>query len=442
MARIEKLAYDDGYKEEAFMDAAGKAVADFVQDVPYKSKVTLLCGSGNNAGDAYVAGKILSRAGYKVVAYGVEPKSALCKKKHFGKVHPLEEAQFDEGIILDGLFGTGFKGEVKDPYKNAIEKANASELPILAIDIPSSGIHACETLCLGLPKTTIFDSWENVGHLSILDFGLPQKYVDQANEEATLIEGIRLPPIKRTRHKYEAGYVVGVGGSPGMPGAAILSSYACLRAGAGIVRLFHPAGMEAEFAGAPPELIRIGYQDSKPILEAVEKASAVFIGPGFGLKAVDLLKELLQITKPCVIDAEALTLIGEHNLTLPKNAVITPHTGEMKRLLKEGETPQQFADRNSVIVVLKGAPTHIFVPNKKPFIMARGDPGMATAGSGDVLTGIIAALMAQTHDPLLSAQMGTYVHGLAGEIAARDLTSDCVIASDITNALPEVFSLL
>lgn len=439
MARIEQLAYADGHSEEAFMNAAGLAIATHIQELPHKPKVTLLCGSGNNGGDAYVAGKILSKAGYKVVAYGMEPKSELCKKKHFGKVHPLDEARFDEGIILDGLFGTGFKGEIKEPYKSAIEKANASELLIIAIDIPTFGIHASETLCLGLPKTTIFESWEDVGYLSVHDFGLPQKYIDQANEEANLIEGIRLPPIKRTRHKYEAGYVVGVGGP--MSGAAILSGYACLRAGAGIVRLFHPEGMEAEFAGAPPELIHCGYVDSKPILEAIEKAAAVFIGPGFGLDRVDILKEILQITKPCVIDAEALTLIGEHHLTLPKNAVITPHTGEMKRLLNEGETPQQFADRNGVIVVLKGAPTHIFSPNQKPFIMARGDPGMATAGSGDVLTGIIAAFMAQTHDPLLSAQMGSFAHGMAGEIAASELTSYSVTASDITEALPEVYSL-
>ncbi len=324
-----------------------------------------------------------------------------------------------------------------------IERANASTLPIMAIDTPSGGmIQASETLSLGLPKTTLFENWECVGRLSIHDFGLPQKYIDQAEEAFNLITTIQLPKIKRTRHKYEAGYVVGVGGSPGMPGAAILSSFAALRAGAGIVRLFHPAGMEAELAAAPPEIIRCSYRDSQPIVEALKKADALFIGPGLGLQAHELLRELLRTTTPCVIDAEALTLIGTYRFKLPPLAIITPHGGEMKRLLQEGETPQQFADVNDVIVVLKGAPTYIFSPHRKPFIMARGDPGMATAGSGDVLTGIIAAFLAETKDPLLSAQLGTYMHGVAGEIAASYLTSYSLVASDITEALPEAFALI
>jgi len=444
MSRIEKLAYKDGVSEEQFMNHAGAAIAKYIEELPNKPKITLLCGSGNNGGDGYVAGKLLAHKGYKVQAFGATPISALCKlqAKRFGKIDPLETATFDEGIIIDALFGTGYHGDVKEPFKGVIDKANSSQLPIFAIDIPSAGlIHATETLCLGLPKTSLFECWENVGHLSIHDFGLQDEYIELAEEEFDLITEIELPPIKRTRHKYEAGYVVGVGGSPGMPGAAILSSYATLKAGAGIVRLFHPAGMEAEFAGAPPEIIRSGYQDSKPILEAMEKASAVFIGPGFGLNRVDLLKELLQTKTPCVIDAEALTLVGEQNLQVPKGAILTPHAGELKRLLKEGETPQQYADTNKVILVLKGAPTYIFSPNRTPFIMAHGDPGMATAGSGDVLTGIIAGILAQTKDPLVSAKVGTYIHGIAGEIAVQQLTSYCLVASDITAALPAAYAL-
>ncbi len=444
MSRVEKLAYEDGVSEEQFMNDAGAAIAKYIQELPNKPKITLLSGSGNNGGDGYVAGKLLAHQGYKVEAFGATPVSALCKlqAKRFGKIHPLETAAFDEGIIIDALFGTGYHGDVKEPFKSVIEKANSSGLPIFAIDIPSAGlIHATETLCLGLPKTSLFECWENVGHLSIHDFGLQDEYIELADEAFDLITEIELPQIKRTRHKYEAGYVVAVAGSPGMAGAAILSSYATLKAGAGIVRLFHPFGMEAELAGAPPEIIRSSYRDSKPILEAMQKAAAVFIGPGFGLDKVDLLKELLETKTPSVIDAEALTLIGEQQLQVPAGAILTPHRGELKRLLKEGETPQQYADKNKVILVLKGAPTYIFSSNRTPFIMARGDPGMATAGSGDVLTGIIAAFLAQTKDPLLSAKLGTYIHGLAGEIAAEHLTSYCVVASDITAALPEAYAL-
>ncbi|MCP5468939.1 MAG: NAD(P)H-hydrate dehydratase [Chlamydiales bacterium] len=454
MARIEHLAYAEGASEEAFMNAAGAAVALHIKGLPGKPKITLLCGSGNNAGDAYVAGKLLREEGYDVTAFSLAPfekSSPLCQlqRKRFGEVIESSSIPFEEGLIVDALFGTGFHGEMKEPYRSVIGRANASSLPIISIDIPSgvngttgevsSAIIATETLFLGLPKIGCFGAWEHAGHIFVYPFGLEEKFIEEANEEAYLVYAPPLPPIVRTRHKYQAGYVVGVGGSPGMPGAAILSAYATLRAGAGITRLFHPAGMEEELANMPPEVIRHGYTSIDPIVEAMEKANAVFIGPGFG-DAIDTLRALLpKVNKPCVLDAEALTLIAQYGLEIPKRAVITPHTGEMKRLLKEGETPQEFADTRDVIVLLKGAPTTIFVPYGKPYISARGDPGMATAGSGDVLTGIIAAFLAQTGDPLEAAKLGAFYHGVAGEIAAAELTSYSMIASDIIEALPEAF---
>lgn len=458
MARIEKLAYSKGASEEAFMNAAGSAIASHIETHLEQGKVTLLCGRGNNAGDAYVAGRLLRKKGYEVVAFSYasfDECSPLCQlqRKRFGKVME-EEPTFDTGIILDGLFGTGFHGEMQEPYRSVIERANRSSLPIFSIDIPSGingttgeadfPIHATETLFLGLPKMGCFHAWEHVGRISVHDFGLGKEYIEQAKEEANLICELKLPLIKRTRHKYQAGYVVGVGGSPGMPGAAIMSSYATLRAGAGMVRLLHPAGMEVELSAAPPEIIREGYQDLSTILEAAEKAKALFIGPGFKTdeQSANFLRDLLaNLNKPCVIDAGALFLIAEYEIPLPSFSILTPHAGEMKRLLHSGEEPQEYADQNQVIVLLKGAPTTIYHPGKKPFISTRGDPGMATAGSGDVLTGVIAAFLAQTEDPLQATLLGAHFHGLAGEIAAKQLTSYSLIASDIIEALPLAFSL-
>ncbi len=487
MARIEQLAYSQGASEEEFMNSAGAGVAGHVQSFigryHLKPDITLLCGSGNNAGDAYVAGAILLQGGFHVHALSFasfEKSSPLCQlqSKRFvdagGLIEYVQESSnidFSEAeVLLDGILGTGFHGEVTGLYRRAIESANRSGIPIIAIDVPSGidgttgsiggvAIDAVETLFLGLPKTGCFvgEAWNYVGKISIYDFGLGSERIDQADADFTLIDEPMMqaffPPLVRNRHKYQAGYVVGLGGATGMPGAPIMSSFTALRAGAGIVRLLHPAGMESELAFAPYEVIRQGYKegDIHTVLEAFERAAALFIGPGLGTShaALKLLKKVLPaIDRPCVIDADALTLIAHHSLPIPPEVVLTPHHGEMKRLLKvEGTIPfhellqksQEYVDAHQVTLILKGAPTFVLHPGLKPHLCAHGDPGMATAGSGDVLTGIVAAFLAQIGDPLKAALLSVQAHALAGEYAADELTSYCMTATDITEALPLVF---
>ncbi len=484
MARIEKMAYGQGESEVAFMESAGTGVAELAQqmiaNLHLKPKITLLCGSGNNAGDAYVAGRVLRKGGFHVHALALAPlekSSPLCQLQAQRFVEEGGMIEYPSGndisftdaeLLIDGIFGTGFHGEVEGLNLMAIEKANQSRLPILSIDIPSGidgstgklgnvAIKAANTLFLGLPKSGCFtkEVWDFMGKVTVHNFGLKDSYVEEAEEDLHLIDQAiirkNLPPVVRTRHKYEAGYVVGIGGSPGMPGAPILSSVAALRSGAGIVRLLHPKETSEEMGMAPLEIIREGFRSSEDILEATKRASAVFIGPGLGTASstVRLLKQVLpQINKPCVIDAEALTLIAENDISLPAQCILTPHHGEMKRLLKVEkeisfselfEMSRSYAFHAKVTLVLKGAPTFIFHPQSKPFVCANGDPGMATAGSGDVLTGIIAAFLAQTHDPLKAAVLGVYFHAKAGEHAAKALSSYSMIASDITASLPTVF---
>ena len=494
MVRLEKSAYTQSRSsesalslEEIFMENAGSIVADVVQRAiakyHLKPKIILLCGKGNNAGDAYVAGRLLLSGQFDVSALSLVPlekTSPLCKLQGSrflaagGKIkviHDAEMIDFGDGTLLvDGIYGTGFKGTVSGLSADLITRANASKLPIIAIDIPSGidgetgesalAIKATETVFLGLPKSGCFvgKAWNLVGKVNVFDFGLGKERIEEAVEDFYLIEEKEiqdnLPAIERTRHKYERGYVVGLAGSFGMPGAALLSGFAALRAGAGIVRILHPQGMEGEFAGAPPELIREGYRDAFEVLKAMERASALFIGPGIGTSpsALEILKAILkQTSKPCVIDAEALTLIGKEKLMLPEGAILTPHRGEMKRLLnlerelspwEEIGQVQEFSEKNGVTVVLKGSPTFIFHPKSKPWISTRGDPGMATAGCGDVLTGIIAALLSQKKSPLESAKMGVYLHGMAGELAAEKSSSYSMVASDVTEALADVFKHL
>ncbi len=476
MARVESLAYQDGYKEEEFMEKAGFQVFEAVKKFCIK-KVWVLCGKGNNAGDGFVVAKYLLENNFSVVVlqlFDFDACSKLCALhgKDFvekgGKiVHSLEDVLFEkESIIVDALLGTGFSGILKDPFFKVIEKANASNLPIVSIDCPSGldtntgivqtiSIKATQTVFLGLAKIGFFvnDGYNFVGKLSYGDFGLPQKYSDQAQVFANLIDERRLkemlPQVPRKRHKYQAGYVLSVAGSKGMEGAAFLSSFAALRSGAGIVRLFYPEGIEEE---APLELICETRTLSR-VLEEQKKAKAFLIGPGLGRseETTCFLKELFpQIEIPCVIDADALFFLSTHLDKIPQKSILTPHVGEMMRLLNiQDKDPfsfhqkvQEFAEKYHVTILLKGAPNFIFHPQNPPLVIPKGDPGMATAGAGDVLTGVIAAFLAEGLEPERAAILGCYLHGLAGEIAADEKTSYSLIASDVIEHLPLAFKIL
>ncbi|MDP1836194.1 MAG: NAD(P)H-hydrate dehydratase [Chlamydiales bacterium] len=490
MARIESLAYADGCLEADFMEAAGLGVAlhaeAFIERHGLDRQVLLLCGHGNNGGDAFVAGRRLLEAGFYVTAIlakEIESCKPLCRNNYQKFIHAGGEVTVystdlaltfpSRGIVIDGLFGIGFYGVAREPYSAIIRSANASGLPVLAIDVPSGldaetgmaegpAICATETIYLGLPKVGYFlaEGWNHVGNLHYVDFGLPERYIEQAESTLwlPLPEQLHslLPTIQRDRHKYQAGMVVGLAGSPGMPGAAILASMAVLRAGAGMVKLCHPDGMQVEIAGCPPEVIRAPYsvQNVKSVVDSLNSANATFVGPGMGRSPVaQVLIELAlpQIDNPCVIDADALYLLSHNDVKLPKKCVLTPHRGEMARLLHLQGHPeltmdflkqcQRYAERRNVTLVLKGGPGFILHPKTPIFVNIYGDPGMATAGSGDVLTGIIAAMLAQGLSTHAAALIGVYLHSRAGEAAVARQTSQCCIASDILLGLPEAYKI-
>ncbi len=486
MTRIEKLAYASGGDERSYMASAGQGIADAVAKATRVRVVTLLCGKGNNSGDAYVAGLHLLHRGYTVTALQLTPRAGcswLCQEN----IQPFEAAggkvieviskdQLDfpsKGSIIDGIFGTGFQGLIQGLLADAIQAANQSGLPIYSIDIPSglngdtgeaadAAIQAIMTFCLGLPKVGLFlrQGWNLCGELVHLPFGINPEVIVTAHPTFELLTreelAPSLPPLVRSRHKYQAGYVVALAGSPGMAGAAALAGSAALHGGAGIVRLLHPPGIEGQVA-FPPELIHQNYDfdSAAEVMSALDKASAVLLGPGIGrsgLAAEMLLKVISQLDKPCVIDADALKLIAEHpELQLPKNAVLTPHRGEMATLLGIKEILpqedhlrlcQQYCDNHQIVLIVKGAPTFILQPGQPPRVNAHGNPGMATAGSGDVLTGLIAALLSQGIASGDAAALGVYLHSVAGDEAARHLTPHCMVASDIIAALPFAFNYL
>ncbi len=481
MSRIEAMAYKEGASELQFMEQAAEVVAEGVADFialhDLDQTVTLLVGKGNNASDAYAAGAQLLAQGFNVIAwsvYSMATHGPLCQqmcerfKKAGGEIHVVKENApiHFQGVIVDGLVGTGFHGKADGMMALAIQQANASGLPILAIDIPSGlngntgrvetcAIHATQTIFLELPKLGFFlhEGWDHVGELVQGTFGLGHQYQQMAKASAYLFrsENIAklLPAIKRSRHKYEAGYVIACAGSRSMPGAAILSSFAALRSGAGMVRLFHPENMATELSHAPYELIKEEWdgKNCKRIDSELQRATAMIIGPGMGrTKDVErTIKRLIDhCDLPCVLDADALYVLANNpKWKCPATCILTPHRGEMKKLLGKEvslEYVQAYAEHKKVTIVLKGAPTIVIHPHVPPVIVTRGDPGMATAGSGDVLTGVIAGLLAQGLDPHKAAYLGAGIHGIAGEIAASELTSYCMTASDILECLPDVFS--
>lgn len=487
MSEVEKSSFSSDFqKEESFMLQAGASIARaieiFVSEHNLEKKALLLIGKGNNGGDAFVAGKLLIEKGFIVRAittYPILECSPLCQKmeklflKKKGKVLSykkwLEEKESSEKIVIvDGLLGTGFKGDLKEPFLPLIQKVNSLNNPVVAIDIPSGvdgntgevsshAVVASLTVFLGMAKTGFFlnQGYSHVKHLFYGDFGLEKKYLDMAQEDFYLVDEQNLikhlPQISFSRHKYQAGYLLGVAGSSGMRGAACLSSLSALRSGCGMVRLFVEKNLQMHL---PVEVVSSD-RTLEVLLPELKRAKAVYIGPGIGRgeEVLLFLKNLLsKVSISLLLDADALYLIGKNNLIIPKNAVLTPHRGEMCYLLGQEKIDedeklffqkcQEYVDSREIILVLKGAPTFIFTKGKTPLIIPRGGPAMATAGTGDVLTGIIGSYLAQGLDAYSAACLGVYIHCLCGEYAGKQKTSYAVIASDLIDAIGPVLKKL
>lgn len=485
MARLEALSIEEGASDEAYMDKAGLEIATHLikilgQDKLVKKEIKLLVGRGNNGGDTLCAGCYLLKNTINVKAFCLFNFLESSKlNQHYRKlfeslggdlrqIQTVEEIKIEEGdLVLAGLLGTGFHGKTEGLIKDVIASVNRQRGHIVSVDIPSGldgstgDIGPCiksqSTLFLELPKAGFFlkDAFEYVGRLERICFGLSSKYMDQAiHQNLLLTENVKklLPPIKRTRHKYQTGYVIALTGSSGMTGAAMLSTLAAMRAGAGIVRLFHTQETKQEFAGSFKELIKSPLtSDFGALLKELARAKALLIGPGIAQEPLmheAILKVLHEDKVPAVIDADALLLFSEKIHQHKQPIILTPHKMEMMRCLKlekiESEESfwalcQKFANERNVIVVLKGAPTRIFSPNHLPVIMARGDPGLAKAGSGDVLTGIIAAYLAQGMSAFHASLLGTYIHGIAGEMASDEKSAYSVIASDLIENIPRIY---
>jgi ADP-dependent NAD(P)H-hydrate dehydratase / NAD(P)H-hydrate epimerase len=489
MSKLEKSAEERDITSHDLMEKAGAGIAlksiSFVSHEKLSKKALIIAGKGNNGGDGYVVARHLIANGFSTLVwqvYPIKPDSLIHKEqKRFeaagGKiVHGAISDYVKEGIVIDALFGTGFAGELDETAREAIVWANHSQLPIIAIDVPSGlnattgsasspTIQATVTIAIEYAKTGFFlkEGYNYIGALCTCPIGLEQ-FFDPKDASFALLEkqdvASLLPHVVRNQHKYSRGDVAALAGSHGMAGAALLACSSALKAGAGIVHLLHRDDLAAEFAGSPLEVVRVPYKEKETVINTLKKASSCIIGPGIGrdIETEALLEAIWPLckSKKTVFDADALTWIAKDERKkvfgkLPM-ALFTPHIGEIERLFgqkyKSGVEPsllaecQAFVEEHATHLVLKGGPTFLFAPNKLPLIVSIGDPGMATAGSGDVLTGILGALLACGLEPYDAMRLGVYLHGDAGRLAALEETSYSVTASSIIAHLPNAFKAL
>lgn len=451
------------------MQRAGAAAFELLQQQwPEARRISVFCGSGNNGGDGYVIARLAREQGMSVSLFQLGDHSklkgdALTAAQHLAETDVAVMAWQDKGIvdcdvIVDALLGTGLNGEVSTHYRQAIEAINASGVPVLAVDIPS-GLHADTGAVLGAAikanQTISFIAMKQglysgaaadiVGELHFTDLDVPAEVIQHFEPSAITIsfEGLEsnLSPRQRAAHKGDAGHVLIIGGDHGYSGAIRMAGEAALRAGAGLVSLATRVEHAALINMGRPELMVHGIEQAGQLRPLLEKTDVVAIGPGLGQSdwAQQLFGCVMESKCPLVVDADGLNLLA-HNPQQKDNWILTPHPGEAARLLATS-TAVINADRFTAVeqiqqqyggtVVLKGAGSLIRSSQGPTAVCTDGNPGMASGGMGDVLTGIIASLWAQGHPQTMAAQLGTCLHGAAADMAVVADGERGLLASDL-----------
>ncbi len=469
--------------ERASKNCSSWIINHYTTDVP----VIVFSGIGNNGGDGLVIARLLKNKGFKVIIYVVEFSkkyspdfSENLKKLEKEKIQTnfLTENNFTfklpkEALIIDAIFGNGLSKPIKGFIAEVITKINTSNATTIAIDIPSglfadsninnnstAIIEADYTLTIQQPKQSFFavETEKYVGEFIIIDIGISQQFLNEVVTNTYFVTHELVLPIlkKRTKfsHKGSYGHSLIIAGSKGKMGAAVLASRACLKIGAGLVTALIPEIGLNVVQIANPEVMCIATSEKDFINELPELSNynSIGVGPGIGTEkqTQNIIKLLIQNAKqPLVLDADALNILAENKTWLaflPPHTILTPHPKEFERLVgktsnseEKWQLQKEFAIKHQVILVLKGASTSIACPNGEIYFNATGNPGMATAGSGDVLTGIITGLVAQGYTPSQAAILGVYVHGFAGDKAKDTLSENTLIASDIINNLYHFF---
>lgn len=498
------------------MEKAGRGSAEVALKMLGKNaqdkKVVIFCGRGNNGGDGFVVGRYLFEWGAEVIFYLLGEKEKIMGdaeinlKKALEMGLPIKEVlsiddlpkKIEADLIVDAIFGTGFKGEIIGLDAEAINSINGSRvqrfngLEVLSIDVPSGlnadtgeisnvCVKADRTATMGLPKIGHFfhPGKDYSGEVTVIDIGVPQEIIDEKKINLNVItkEEVKelLPERPGDAYKGNCGRVVLIAGSTGLTGAAALASLSCLRAGAGIAILGIPKSLNeimeiklTEVMTKPLPDVRkkgaLALRGLGEIMQILKWGDCVALGPGLGqhFETVELVKRLvIKIELPMVIDADGLNAIAKDSSILNQAKaplILTPHIGELSRLINVPieeiakdriRYALESAKRFNCIMVFKGAPTIVAEPKGEAFVNSTGNAGMATAGSGDVLTGIIIGLLAQMlfdekrkdedkmNIMLDAATCGVFIHGLAGDLAKEEKGEMGMIAGDIMEKIPE-----
>ncbi|WP_223545714.1 NAD(P)H-hydrate dehydratase [Pseudomonas sp. A-B-19] len=450
---------------ELMQRAAHATWRALVRQWPTVKEMSVLTGHGNNAGDGYLVAALAKRAGWavRVLAVGdpqrLQGDAALAHAEAVSEkvlVEPWTAQSGMRGIVLDALLGTGLGGDVREPYASAIAAINASGLPVAAVDIPSGlcadtgrvlGCAVCADLTvtfIGL-KLGVFtgEAADVVGKLVFNDLHADLQLLEAAPRSALRLTAANLPRLALRRpasHKGKFGHMLLIGGDRGYGGAILLSAQAALRSGAGMVSVATRGEHVPAALARIPEAMVLGASSANQLMELLQKVSVLVVGPGLGQAAWgrSLLSAAANAPLPQVWDADALNMLAEASVSLPRDCVITPHPGEAARLLGLS-TAQVQADRPAAaralskkytaVVVLKGAGSLIASPDGRLALCHQGHPAMATAGLGDVLAGLLGALLAQGMAAFDAACLGVWLHANAGEqqgkfgrgLAASDL---------------------
>jgi hydroxyethylthiazole kinase-like uncharacterized protein yjeF len=469
---LDRIAIQEaGIPGYTLMTRAGEACWEVLRSHwPAAHSLLVVCGTGNNGGDGLVIARLALAENWQVTVLQPgdrERMSADARQAHAafesagGSVDPFTpDVLIEADIVVDALLGTGVDRPLADAWRVAVDRINASAVPVLAVDIPS-GLHADTGAVLGAAvradRTVTFIARkpglytgagpDHAGDITFTDLAVPGSVYQQVPASAELrrqpLSGALAYPRSRTAHKGQHGHVLVIGGDQGMVGAVCLAGEAALRSGAGLVSLATRPEHAVEMAAASPELMCHGVTTALELKALMKPATVLLVGPGLGQSAwaQSLLAAVLEASQPLVIDADALNLLAREPVR-GDNRVLTPHPGEAARLLDMGSAAIQtdrfaaaaaISEQYGGTVVLKGAGTVIHTGSDLPVVCAAGNPGMATAGMGDVLAGVIAALIAQGLSAPEAAASGVCVHACAGDVAAlqgeRGMTARDVIAA-------------
>lgn len=475
------------------MERAAKAITRAITDIwSSNTPIVVFAGPGNNGGDALAVSRLLANMEYKVNVFLFNTNGHLSEDCAVNKQKLIDckyvesftevTTKFDtptldeKTLIIDGLFGSGLDRPLTGGYASLVKFINASPAKIVSIDVPSglmtesnsynvnaNIVKANATFTLQQKKLAFFfpENQQFIGMLKVLDIRLSEEGISQNETDYYQVEekDIRKKIIRRDEfvHKGNMGTALIIAGSYGMAGAAVLATKACLRAGVGKVIAHTPNRNNTIMQISVPEaIIQLDHGETY-FTESVssEGMDAIAIGPGLGQTEETAIAAIAQIRRtqvPIVIDADVINVLATHRTwlqQLPKGVILTPHPKEFDRLDGSNNDSyerlckaQDLAERLQSYVILKGHYTALCMPDRKVLFNSTGNGGMATAGSGDVLTGIITGLLARGYKQGDACLIGMYLHGLAGDLAAKDLGEESLIASDIIQYLPKAFKTL